>query len=241
MNTGAEQPRHAEKQREAWQQKLLPLMGAFVVVAALFFGVMSAFELRDLYSRIEHQPFDLQATFTEFEKSARREAMDDSSYIRFKVLALLEADALQRRYHQANATMLGRVWTRQLGFITGMLLALVGAAFILGRLREDVTRISAEGKGLKGALESSSPGIILATLGTLLIIMTIWIPFGVETRDVNTYLRVERSMTLPDPLPVFPQEREEAGKQGSGGGNAASNASVIERRERELFNAHGNQ
>jgi hypothetical protein len=49
------------------------------------------------------------------------------------VAAVLEADALQRRYHQANANMLARVWTRQLGFITGMLLALVGAAFILGR------------------------------------------------------------------------------------------------------------
>ena len=193
----------SESARQAWQYKLLPLMSAIIVFAALFFAAMSIFELRELYRKIEHQPLNLENKIASFETAAGREVVNNVEHIRFKVLAVLEADALQRRYHQANSTMLARVWTRQLGFITGMLLAVVGAVFILGQLREAGTRIDAEAEGLKAALETSSPGLVLAVLGSVLMGLTIWIPFGVETRDVSIYLTDSanrRPMLTPDEI-----------------------------------------
>jgi hypothetical protein len=198
--------------RRRWQAQLLPLMSAAIVLAGLFFAAMSIFELRDFYKRVEHQPFTLNESFAAFE-AARPTAIDnDPSYLRFKVAALLEANAMERRYRQANSTMLARVWTRQLGFLTGMLLALIGAAFILGRLQEGETRIEAEAQGAKGVLTSSSPGLVLAVLGTVLMGITIWIPFGVETRDLNTYLRpaatAEALPPPPSPPEIDPKAKE---------------------------------
>lgn len=204
----------------AWQRRLLPLMAGILIVAAIFFGATSLFELRDFYERVEHKPLNLGENFTAFEKTASPDTLASLEYLRFKTLALLEADALQRRYQQASSTMLARVWTRQLGFITGMLLGFVGAAFILGQLRDDSTMIEAEATGLKGTLVSSSPGIVLAFLGTLLMALTIWVPFGVETRDANTYLRAlpAKPAALPRPATIDPtaRERELFGPPGSG-------------------------
>ncbi len=203
-------------ERADWQRKLLPLMAVFLVLGAIFFAVMSVFELRDLYARVAHQPFDLADHFAEMEAGAPAETLNDPAYTRFKVLALLEAEALQRRYHQANATMLGRIWTRQLGFLTGMLLALVGAAFILGRLQEPPTKLELASEQLKGALATSSPGILLAVLGSGLMALTLWIPFGVETIDANTYLRnppqaaAAQQVTAP-PNPFLPETIDGAG------------------------------
>ena len=174
--------------REAWQGRLLPLMIGMLVAAGLFFAVMSIVELRSLYERVEQRPLPLSPIFAEFEQHAPPEARGEISYLRFKTEALLEADVLYRRYHQANATMLARVWTRQLGFLTGMLLALVGAAFVLGRLREDASRIEAEVQGAKAVIASSSPGLVLAALGTFLMAVTLAVPFGVETFDSVVYL-----------------------------------------------------
>jgi len=191
-----------EAHRRAWQDRLLPLMAAFLVAVALFFAALSVYELRDFYGRVAQTPLDLAASFEAYER-ANPVSAGDPAHLRFKTLALLEADALQRRYRQANSTMLARVWTRQLGFATGMLLALVGAAFVLGRLQEPPTRLSGEAQGAKAALESSSPGLVLAVLGTLLMGLALWIPFGVETRDVATYLKPSAAETpapRPDPL-----------------------------------------
>ncbi len=170
-----------------WQRRLLPLMSLMLVASGIFFGVVSVLEVRSLYDRLRHEAMDLSPVFEVYEAGVAP-AGQSEDYVRFKALALLEADALKRRYHQANATMLARVWTRQFGFITGMLLALVGAAFILGQLGNQPTKLGGEGQGWKGSLETASPGIVLAVLGTLLMALAIWIPFEVNTRDVSIYV-----------------------------------------------------
>ncbi len=185
------------RRREAWQGRLLPLMVAMLIAAGAFFAVMSIVELRSFYDRVEQRPLALTPVFAEFEQHAPPGAQGDISYLRFKTQALLEADVLYRRYHQANATMLARVWTRQLGFLTGMLLALVGAAFVLGRLREDGSRIEAEVQGAKAVIASSSPGLVLAALGAFLMAVTLAVPFGVETFDNVVYLGKEPSIPAP--------------------------------------------
>ncbi|MFW5835156.1 MAG: hypothetical protein ACOCYE_13770 [Pseudomonadota bacterium] len=195
-----------ERRREAWQAKLLPLMAGMLVLAAVFFAVTSIVELRSLYQRVEQRPLDLATSFADFEALAPAGTAGELAYLRFKTLALLEADALHRRYHQANATMLARVWTRQLGFLTGMILALVGAAFVLGRLQESTSTLEIEAKGTKAAMASASPGLVLAALGALLMGIALVVPFGIETRDVATYLVTAGDGASNDlPPPVMPR------------------------------------
>ena len=164
MQAGVDQPkrdagpdaarREAAREVALWQRLVLPVMVVVLLGAGLFFAWAIIKEVRNLYPRLEQAPATLEAQFDKFE-AGRPEAATDPSYLRFKTLALLEVDALQRRYKQANAAMLARVWTRQMGFLTGMLMALVGSAFILGRIEIGQTTLSAEAQAPKAGLDAA--------------------------------------------------------------------------------------
>jgi hypothetical protein len=105
------------------------------------------------------------------------------------VRAVLEEMALKRRYQQNNAAVAARVWTRLMGFLTGMVLVFSGCLFILGKMQEQV-QVSGEAQGAKWALVTSSPGIVLALAGSALIGIATYIPVTVESTDSAVYLPV---------------------------------------------------
>jgi hypothetical protein len=169
---------------------------------------------------------NLQSSFESFEKAGKiTDYQADLAYLRWKTAALLEEDAIARRYHQANSAMLARVWTRYLGFLTGVILAFTGAVFILGKLREEASQLDVEGQGFKATLNTSSPGLVLALLGSILIAITLIVPFKIGTRDVPLYLSggVNQESTLPPPSP-WPAA-----------GTSAQETMDPEKREAELF------
>jgi hypothetical protein len=123
-------------------------------------------------------------------------------------MVTLEQDAMQLRYRNVNAVLLLRTWTRNMGFLVGMVLALVGAFFILGKLKVDPTEVSGEGAGFKVAVASSSPGIVLALLGTALMAITLVVKFDFEVGDKPVYILPYgiNGQTLIDKVPVLPYE-----------------------------------
>lgn len=169
-----------------WQKRLLPFMISMLSVLTLFFFIASLIQIYYLQSRIEQSPeLDLNPALSMLEGAAT--AGDKLDYARWKTLSILEGNALQRRYHQANALLMSRVWTRYLGFVTGMILAMVGAAFILGKLREPYSKLDADSALWKFSITSASPGLILAVLGTILMLTTMVTHFEIEVRDVPLY------------------------------------------------------
>jgi len=107
---------------------------------------------------------------------------------RLRAQVLLESNAIARRYHQANVLLMSRVWTGYLGFVTGMILALVGAVFILGKLQEGTSEVGGRMHGAEASLKTASPGLVLAFLGVVLMIITIVTHHEIETRDSPIYL-----------------------------------------------------
>lgn len=224
--------RHGPQELARWQRLVLPVMVSAVIGAGIFFAVAIIQEIRTLYPKLEHQPVSLAPYFERFEEN-QPAATGDLGYLRFKTFALLEADALQSRYRQASAAMLSRIWTRQMGFLTGMLMALIGSAFILGRIEVKQTTLSAgsavpeaAANTLKASLATTSPGIVLATLGAVLMGMAIAIPGRIVTTDTPVYLlpvvpaqseiRPIGPVELPEPPPL-PQSIESGGGTSSGG------------------------
>lgn len=187
---------------QRWQQRLLPFMIWMVVGLTLFFFIASFAQLAYLHVNIQDRPE------VEVESIAPpRNASSTDKARKLNILAQLEASALEHRYHQANVFLMSRVWARYLGFVTGMILALVGAAFILGKLRDKkATEISAEGMGGVMNLRSTSPGIILAVFGVTLMITTIVTHHDITTADSSVYIHIpfaekpysESSTTSPD-------------------------------------------
>jgi hypothetical protein len=185
----SEQPRIAEsRELVRWQQKLLPFTTKFVVVLAFVFFAFSMFDIWQVRSFVqgEHST-DIRAEVkSQIEKQTDIVLTPDQVIQRG--LLLLEADALDKRYHQASALLMSRVWTKHLVFMTGMVLALLGATFILGKLNTPTSNISGEAMEWKLGISSSSPGIILSFLGTVLMAVSLVAETKIDVRDSPVYL-----------------------------------------------------
>jgi hypothetical protein len=171
-----------------WQERLLPLMSKMIVILGVFFFLASLGQLIYLHIRIEKEPEkEIAESFEGLDEFSHLTFEENLEIARFKALVMLEANAMERRHHQANVLLMSRVWARYLGFVTGMILALVGAVFILGKLREPTSEIDAKTEVFAFSLKSASPGIILAVLGVSLMITTIITHHEISVTDVPVY------------------------------------------------------
>lgn len=195
-----------------WQRRLLPLMVGLLVTLTAFFIVASFVQLYYLQTRIEKAPpLDLgpaMASLDEIAKDMQSGKIPDQSAFnsrieqaRWQTLSILEANVLQRRYHHAGVLLISRIWTRYLGFVTGTILAMVGAAFILGKLQEASSNLGAEGGLWKVSLTTASPGLVLAALGTALMLATLATSMDLYVNDGPVYLRDASSAAAETPPP----------------------------------------
>src|SRR5262249_28618547 len=149
-----------------WQRTLLPVMTLFVIAMAAAFFVLSTKTLSGVGTFIQAEHGELRDQIKDITGHSQQTVTPDDQIRRG--LLLLEADALDRRYHQASALLMSRIWAKHLAFMTGMIMALIGAIFILGKLSESPTSVSGEAAQWKLAITSASPGIMLAFFGTAL-------------------------------------------------------------------------
>ena len=169
-----------------WQRRLLPLMSGVIVVSALFFAAVSIFEFQSLRDWLERSTPPATVSWP---------AAGDANYDRALAVAIdhgsydLEQGVIAQRYGQATAAVLARLWTRFMGFLTGMILAFVGAAFVLGKLSEAPTEIEGSAQGIKAAIATSSPGLVLAVLGTLLMTVSLTVTTSTAGEDRAVYFR----------------------------------------------------
>ena len=160
-------------------------------VSAIFL-VLSLLQTNHVRTQIEDAPkLDLPDEVRSVSCLGRTlTAGEQQACVRWKVLVQLEAYTVAHRYHQANSALIVRAWIKYLGFLTGMILAIVGAVFILGKLSEAPSNLAAEASGWKVSIASASPGLILAVLGTALIIATLLVNPPTGVTDLPTYIDV---------------------------------------------------
>jgi hypothetical protein len=199
---------------ERWRDRLLPLMRAGLIVMAVFFFAASLVQYHLLYRDLRGMGPKTRLALEALETNLEQKQRASVDFLQWKTLVLLEQDTMAMRYQQINATLLLRTWTRYTGFLVGMVLALVGAFFILGRLKEETSQLSGESGGFKFALVTSSPGVILAVLGTLLMVVTLVVKFDFEVQDRPVYLPLhlmKEQVRTVDGLPppgAFPQSEQ---------------------------------
>jgi hypothetical protein len=180
----AADPYALSRWEQGWQQRLLPFLQILIGLVAVFFLTATLFQLDRIQEKISDAPTFAPDPAPEISApdAAALSAADRLLFVQWKTLATLERSALERRYHQANVLLMSRTWTRYLGFVTGMIMALIGSGFILGKFRESTTTLRIDSAPVKGALASASPGLVLATLGTALMMATILIHNDIDTR-----------------------------------------------------------
>jgi hypothetical protein len=179
-------PRVSEKELLRWQRKLLPFMVAFMVALAVAFFAMSIYDVLQVKDAVFMEHGENIRAIMQSRVAARPGENRTVAESTQEALLLLESDALDKRYHQASALLMSRIWTKHLSFLTGMVLALLGATFILGKLSESTSNISGSGAGWKAEISSASPGIILAFFGTVLLSISLVVqpPIAVDDKPV---------------------------------------------------------
>jgi len=176
-----------DKKLNRWQEKLLPLMSGMVIGLAFFFFLASCLQLYLLNKRIWASPKLKNEKAFSLETDPSLSAQEKLNKLKFNSLLKLEANLLERRYHQANVSLMARVWIRYLGFVTGMILALVGAVFILGKLQGSVSELDVKAYKADFSLKSASPGLFLAGLGVTLMLITIVTHHEIKVADGAVY------------------------------------------------------
>lgn len=168
-----------------WQKKLLPFTIFIIITVIVLFVTISIIQLNNLNEKIIKSPNATQQIEQLVNnKDSTAEMMDNQ----WKALVILENTSMEKRYHQANLLLMSRIWIKYLGFLTGVLLCIVGGAFVVSKYKTTENEVGAESFGGKYSLKSTSPGLVIAFLGTLIIIASILTNPSIEVRDAKTFM-----------------------------------------------------
>lgn len=151
---------------DKWLARMLPFITSIILAMTIFFFSATIYQLFDLNRQIEDSPR------LQIEQAYQDSMLVNQTSKQWNNLVSLETHVLQQRYHQANVLLMARIWVRYMGFITGMMLAIIGAIFILGKLREPKSELSFKGN-VQAQLVTQSPGIVLVVLGSIIMLTTI--------------------------------------------------------------------
>jgi hypothetical protein len=183
---------------EETQRKMMPIAIGTVLFLIVAFVTISLFGILKIREQLNNSPnFIVDATG--FAKHIQDQGFDNNS-----MSAALEEYVLASKYHQARVLTLTNVITQYFGFLTGMILALIGCVFILSKIREDISDVELK-DFIRFKITSSSPGIILTLFGTILILSTINIKHTIDIRDDSIYFKppvnVSVNYNKQDPIP----------------------------------------
>jgi hypothetical protein len=173
---------------EEWQKKLMPLMSRMIIFLSAFFFIASLAQVIYLEYAISGTPkFDSKEALSYLPGKAGT-SVNIIQETRLRALVMLEGNVADNLYDQAHLFLMARIWTSYIGFVTGMILALVGATFVLGKLRAPQSELGAKGNLWEFSFKSASPGLLLAVLGTSLMLATIFTHNEIKTNQQAVYL-----------------------------------------------------
>lgn len=148
-------------------------MVRMLVALTVFFLFVTLAQIGFLHWEQRHIPStDKVAAISLLEVPDDATIADRMAAATLKSQILLEFDAVDRHFRLINVVIMGRLWIKYLGFLTGMIIALIGATFVLGKMREAQSEVEAENAGMKLVLKSASPGLIMVAAGTALMLAT---------------------------------------------------------------------
>lgn len=184
-----------------WQKKLLPWMIAVPGVLIVIFILLATMQLRTFESHIyQSDSLKISKSLPNVESINIDSTVNTKlGYLKLYTLAKMEEYSINRRYNQAGEILISGIYTKYLGFFTGMILAIVGSVFIISKLKEDTSNLEGTiNEHVKFKLISSSPGIIFGVLGTLLMITTILKTVESNVTDAPLFLNYQNQQPQKD-------------------------------------------
>jgi|GEM_PF-899993 len=165
-----------------WQGKLRPWIIIVISLTGVLFFLLSAWQVNRILRSINETG--------QYDRGREPEVTASLDRHMLYTMTGLECYAIQRRYHQADIAMLARIWIKYLGFFTGMILTVIGASFIMGKLQESNTNLTGKLQAFEFSLISASPGLVMVLLGSMLIMTAILEHQQISVQDRPLYISV---------------------------------------------------
>ncbi|MCU7549927.1 hypothetical protein OCK74_12415 [Chitinophagaceae bacterium LB-8] len=173
-----------------WQNRLIWWMTIVPTFLIIVFIILATLQLNRFNKEINsYKDSELEPVYMSYGEGKTISYQDNADYIRFYTLAKMEDMSMRKRYSQAGVLLMSRVLTKYFGFFTGMILAIVGAVFIISKLQEEPSDIEGSvSDNIKLKIASASPGVIFGVLGTVLMLATILQHSEINVKDMPLYL-----------------------------------------------------
>ncbi len=191
------------KPRPRWQDRLLPTMNGLLVGLTVFFFLTTFGQMAYLHwSILQSPPVDINQKAANTLIDSAQTYENQLKARELDVKSRMEVFIVTQRYRHISVLLMSGLWIRYLGFITGMILALVGASFVLGKLREPTQMLKGKFSAIDFSFRTTSPGVILVVLGALLMFATIIDEDTYNVKDANVYLSPVNTVPIPENLPT---------------------------------------
>lgn len=186
LNSGSKE---TQAQIARWQRRLLPWLVTMPTVLILLFVLLATQQVQHFNKVVdikEQSLYDAMVAANPHVLESRKENLDMVKWI---TMTKMEEESLHKRYYQGGLLLLSRIFIKYLGFLTGMIMAIVGSVFIIGKMSEDTSKIEgSSGDKIRFSVVSSSPGILFGLMGTLLMLATILQHNEITVTDQPQYL-----------------------------------------------------
>lgn len=187
----------AQSQLYKWQNKLLPWLIILPTILILLFLYLATQQVNHFNEAINQKSQSITEGMHMNDTGTIEKMNSNMEYLKWVTLAKMEEESVNKRYHQGGLLLLSRIFIKYLGFLTGMIIAIVGAVFIIAKLSEAPTNAEGTiGEKVRISIASSSPGVIFGILGTVLMVSTILQHNEIEIKDSPLYLNPYNVMSI---------------------------------------------
>lgn len=127
-------------------------------------------------------------------------------------LLLLEHDAQHLRTKRAQSLVGARLFVQSIAVIAGISLLVMGSSIVFARIKTTPSQINAQNNSSSFSFGTSSPGLILALFGTVLIVsaLTVSLYSKTLTTDVPVFLGKTSNVGSPQGNRLSPEEQKAA-------------------------------
>lgn len=144
------------------QQYVFLVMIAVAIIGTVAFGVSGYMDTQKIVDRIYSDQTGVTRALIENFKSDRDAAP-------LLLHAALEIDTVAARNNRAASLLATRTWIRFLTTMSAAIIIVLGAAFVIGRINVEASKLEGEGAGFKATLATTSPGLVLVVVGAILL------------------------------------------------------------------------
>ncbi len=195
-----------KKRLAKYQNKLLPFLIGLPSVLIIVFIWLTTNQINEFNDKINNKK-SAEIIGTVIPSGTDEAFKNNVEYIKWLSIIHMEEVSINKRYEQAGFLLMSRVLVKYLGFLTGMILAIVGSAFIIGKLSEGTTTMGGNfSKDLSFNVASSSPGILFGFFGTALMITCLSINTEIGVQDQPLYLHPNNIQLIDSKPAVVPKQ-----------------------------------